>query len=476
MSRARVMRRLPRSSWTLLTATALVATAFATRPVTDPSPWLHLKVGQFLLDGHRFGTPDPFAPYATKTYEPTQWLPSVVNAVLYQHLGLPSVAWARTACIAMLALALIIATRRVARPAVALCATAVAMLGAWPALTERPQTLGFVLLVVSVAAWWRSADTGVAQWWLIPLTWVSACVHGVWSLGVVLGGAVVAALVLERRHTPSQRYRMLGVLGGCVAAAALTPLGPRLLLSPFEVGSNGREFVSEWMASSIRMPSVALTVLALAGVFAVWAVRGERPPLWKLVLWVAALAFALFMVRTVPVAAIIGALLVADSLEAAATERSMRGRWVPAAGPLLSRRESLALAAAALVAVGLAVPLAAQRGQEPRGVPTALAAGLRAIPAGTHVISDGDLSGWLMFQAPRLRPISDIRIEVYSPEHIRGYIGAMHAQPGWAAYLTRAGTKAALLKADAPLVAALEGQWHWTAIATDHGYVLLEAR
>jgi hypothetical protein len=475
MSRAPAMRRLPRSSWTLLTAIALAAAAFATRPVSDPSPWLHLKVGQFLLDGHRFTSPDPWAPYASKTYEPTQWLPSMANAVLYDHFGLPAVAWARAAGIALFALALVLATRLAARPAIAFVATALGVASAWPLLTERPQTLGFVLLVVTVGAWWHSAQTGRAHWWLVPVTWLSACVHGVWSLGVGIGAAVVVALVAQRLHTPNQRRRLAGVVLGCVVAAALTPLGPRLLLSPLEVGGNGRQFVSEWMASSIRMPPVALTASVLAAVFLLWAWRGERPPVWKLVLWVGALLAILVMRRTVPVGAVLAAMLLADALECLATERAMSGGWVPGGQQGLRRREVITLVLATVLALALAVPLAGQRAEEPPGVPTALTPGLRALPAGTHVISDGDVSGWLMFQAPQLRPIFDIRVEVYSPEHVRGFIDAVHAKPGWAAYLTRTQTRAALLKADAPLVSALQGQWHWTATPADDGYVLLEA-
>lgn len=475
MSRAPRLRRLPRFSWILLTAACLAATAFATRPVTDPSPWLHLKVGQFLLDGHRFTLPDAFGPYVTKTYEPTQWLPSIAGALLYDQFGLSAIAWTRTAGIACFALALVLATRLAARPPIALGAAALGLAAALPSLTERPQTLGFVLLVVSISAWWLSAHDGRPRWWLIPLTWLTACVHGVWSLGVGLGAAIVVGLVAERAFTSLHRRRLLMVLGGSVVAAGLTPLGPRLLLSPFAVGGNARQFVSEWMASSIRMPAVALTMVVLAVVFGLWAGRGERPPLWKLVLWVAAIVLVLMMRRTVPVGAIVAAMLLADALESLALRRTMNGAWAPSAGSPTRRAEAAALVAATALALLVSVPLAGQRAQQPHGVPTKLAASLDAIPAGTHVISDGDMSGWLMFEAPQLRPVFDIRVEAYSPEHIRGFIAALGAEPGWTAYLQRTQARAALLKADAPLASALADQWHWRVAQTDGRYVLMEA-
>jgi hypothetical protein len=88
MFRAPSLRSLPGFVWTLTSAVGLAALALTIRAISDPSPWLHLKVGQFLLDGHRFGTPDPFAPFAGR-YEPTQWLPSIATAALYDTSASP---------------------------------------------------------------------------------------------------------------------------------------------------------------------------------------------------------------------------------------------------------------------------------------------------------------------------------------------------------------------------------------------------
>jgi hypothetical protein len=474
MFRAPLVRRLPEFRWTLLTAVAMVLTALATRPISDPSPWLHLKVGEFLLHGHRFGSPDPFGPYAVTTYQPTQWLPSVLSAVLYDHLGAASVSWVRAACISCFLFTLVLAARQAARPSVALGAALLALAGSWPSLTERPQLLGFVMVVVTVAAWWRTAHDGRARWWLVPFTWLAACVHGVWAMGLGLGFVTVVGLVLQGLFAPRQRNRLIMLLAACLAAAAVTPLGPRLVLSPFMVGGNARQFVSEWMASSARTPSVAITLLALACVVAMWVHRERRPPVWQLLLWVTAVLLVLVMQRTVAIGAIVAALLLAETTETCVLS--------PAAGPNPPHRsqrpwryEPWVLAAATVLAMILAVPLAAVRGSHPQGVPTALLSELRALPPSTHVISDGDLSGWLMFQAPQLLPVFDIRVEIYSPAHIRGFIDALAAKPGWAAYLSRTQARAAILKANAPLASAVADQWHWHRAGATAGYVLLEA-
>src|SRR5689334_745259 len=210
------------------TGVALALPALSARTIADPSPWLHLRVGAFLADGHRFGSPDPWAPFATTAYVPTQWLPSVVTSWAYDRFGLAVVVWERAAGIGVLALVLLLWASRVARPVLAVGATAIAVYAAWPGLTERPQLLGFVLLVPVLVAWWETGHDLRPRWWLVPLTWLAACVHGVFATGVVLGGVVVAGLVLERRTTLPQARRLLALLAACVVAAGLTPLGPRL--------------------------------------------------------------------------------------------------------------------------------------------------------------------------------------------------------------------------------------------------------
>src|SRR5690349_16937958 len=177
---------------------AVVGTALcAARPVSDPSPWLHLRVGQFLSDGGRFASTDPWSPLATRTFVPTQWLPSVVVDTLYNRFGLDAVVWARMVGIALLVAALLVATRRTAGTVAALVTTAAVTAASWPALSERPQLLGFVLLVPLIAGWVATGHDGRARWWLVPLTWLCAGTHGIWSLGLVVGGLVVGGLFVE---------------------------------------------------------------------------------------------------------------------------------------------------------------------------------------------------------------------------------------------------------------------------------------
>ena len=442
----------------------------AVRPISDPSPWLHLKVGEFLVGGGRFNAEDPWAPFARGHYEPTQWLPSVVASELYDQWGLPAVAWLKAVGLVAFLLVLMLVVSRTCKPATAVPLAGAAVAASWPWLTERPQLLGFVLLVPAIAAWWWTACDYVARWWLVPLTWVAAMCHGVWAIGPAVGAIVIFGLFLGRRTSTRDLKRLLSVLGLSVAVAACTPLGPRLLLTPFTVGGNGRQFVLEWMPSSIRTPAVALVLVMLASTWLLWIREQKRPPVVALLLFVAAVVLTLGMQRTVPVGAVIAVLLLADAVEA---HGSRAGGAAPVTLPH-PRTLIVVWVTAALVAAGIAAPVSAARGGDARGVPLAMKPRLDSLPRGARALIYGDLTGWVMFTAPQVRPVFDLRIEQYSPDYVRAYIRAMKAERGWQEFVDSTGTQVALLEQDSPLTAALTEQVGWTVVQRDGRFVLLE--
>ena len=341
-----------RASGLVLIAISLAALPLlALRPVSDPSPWLHLKVGRFLLDGQRFGLPDPWAPFASTEYVPTQWLPSMLSAELYDRLGAAAIAWERAAAITVLALALLLWASRLARLGSPPPQPLLAVLAAWPSLTERPQLAGFVLLVPVLAAWWQTGYDHRPRWWLVPVTWVAASTHGVWAMGLALGGLVTVTLFLSRRLAREATCcAWLPCSGACLAAAACTPVGPRLLLTPVSVGSQGRQFVQEWMPSSVRSPFVMAALAMLTAAWLCWISTQHRPESWQLVLLLAGFGLVLSMERTVAVGAI-----VAVPLLCAAVETALSRGWPSATSRLPWRLCSAA------AAVGIVAAIAASR-------------------------------------------------------------------------------------------------------------------
>ena len=451
--------------WGLALVIVAATTRVGLRAVSDPSPWLHLRVGQYILDGGRFGVPDPWAPYPVRPYVLTEWLPSVLAAQLYAVAGLPAIAWLRCASMLLLLTAALWSTRRVSGAIPSLLAAFVSVIAAGEGMTERPQAISFVLLAITVGAWWRTAEDLKPRWWLIPLTWLWAMSHGLWVVGLGLGVVMVASLAIDHRLDRRQARRLLAIPALGLVAAALTPVGPRLLLTPLMVGANGRDFVGEWQPTSIRDPYAILALAMLGVVLLGWVKSRTVPPWWQIALAALSLVSTLAMSRTIAV----GAVLVAPLL-AQAAQQYLR---TPVRPP--SRRDGLGWLALVVAAAVMAIPISGAVAQSPVGVPEGLRPQLSAIPAGTMILAEDEKTGWLLWAEPQLAPAIDIRTEIYSHAHLAAYVRTMAVGPGWQDFITSTRSTYALVATKSPIATALRERMGWRPLGTDSGYILLRA-
>jgi hypothetical protein len=451
--------------WGLALVIVAATTRIGLRAVSDPSPWLHLRVGQYLLDGGHFGLPDPWAPYPVRPFELTQWLPSVLAAQLYAVAGLPTIAWLRCVSMLLLLTATLSITRRVSGAVPSLLAAFVSVLAAGEGMTERPQAISFVLLAITVGAWWRTAGDLKPRWWLIPLTWLWAMSHGLWVVGLGLGIVMVASLAIDRRLDRRQAGRLLAIPALGFVTAALTPIGPRLLLTPMTVGANGRDFVGEWQPTSIRDPYAILTLAMLAIVLFGWIRSRAVPPWWQVALAGLSLLSTLAMSRTIAVGAVLAAPLLAQALQ------EHLGTVVSPA----THQDALGWLALVVAAAMIAVPMSGAIAQTPVGVPQGLRPQLSAIPVGTVILCEDDSTGWLLWAEPQLAPAIDIRTEIYSHAHLAAYIRTMAVEPGWQDFVRSTRSTYALVAKESPIATALRERLGWHPLGTDSGYVLLAA-
>jgi hypothetical protein len=459
-------QRDPRWLVPTLALFAIAATVrLGIRPVSDPDAWWHLKTGAYVLSDWRFNGPDPWVPFSSRPFVLTQWLPEVVAQQGYSLFGLPAVAWLR--CAAMLALltALVWACRQAADAVPAIMAALAGLIGTGGSLSERPQLISFVLLAITVGAWWRTAGDLRPRWWLAPMTFLWACSHGMWGVGVIVGLVVLVGLALDRRLDRRTAVRLLAVPALSVVAAGLTPVGPRLLLTPLEVSSNAAQFVQEWQPSSVRDIFAAVTLGMIALALLPWIRGRSAPPWWQIALAGTAVVCTLAMSRTIPVGSIIAAPLLASALQ------EQRGR----AATRLTRRGAAAWVGLVATAAVIAAPVAGAVAQRPIGWPEGLRGQLAAIPAKTVVLNDFAAGGWLLWAEPRLTPVIDLRSEIYSMDYIRDFQRTEDVRAGWQELLEQTKPGYALLKTQAPLTVALREQLSWTTVGKDAGYVLLKA-
>ena len=451
-----------------LTLAAGLALALGLRPFAEPDLWWHLRVGEHIRQTGQLVGPDPWAAFADRDYMATQWLPEVIASWAFEAGGLGAILLLRTTAIVVLATIVYAMCRRGASPGLAAAVTASCLLAATTGLNPRPQLLSFIFFAITVAAWRATAQDHRPRWWLAPMFWLWGCCHGLWVFGLVIGGVTLLAIVADRRAPMARSsVRRLGLLNLlCVAAIAVTPLGPALWLAPFNVAGNASWIADEWQRTPFDVPAsivAAAMVLVAAGLYA----RRRFAPLWEYAHLCMGTLLLVWMWRLVPLAVVLIAPLLATALHGR-LRPSVPSRW---RSETWTRCVSVGaiLLAAGVVSLG-------DRGASASSYPasmTAVDATLDCQAAGDVVFNDFGLSGWLLWRHPQLVPVADLRSEIYSREHMEDFYVAEAVEPGWDSVVAETGASVALLKPDAPLARALVQESGWQLAASSPGAILL---
>ena len=448
--------------WARLTPLVLVVLVVATQTVhavNDPDTWWHLRTGDELRGHLDLVGPDPWSPFTTREWIRHQWLGDLLLSWLHGLGGLPAVAW----YVALLGTTTLVVAYLVARrdaavlPAAALALAAA--VGTSMTLSARPQSFSLPFTLVAGGAWLATARDHRSRWWLVPFTWVWACLHGFWFVAPLLGLVVAVGLRLER--APGRVVaRATAVALTSLVAAALTPVGPRLLTAPFQVGTI-TALIDEWRPPTVGMPAFLVTWAMAMLLVLVWNVG--RAPTWP---EIGVLVLAGYLLVTHGRTVALAAALLVPLLARAVQERTPLGREG------LGRAEVLALLVAAAVGLGGAWTLAGTRAAAPQGFPTALADRLDALPDGTVVCNDYGVGGWLWWAHPRLVPVIDGRTELYAPADVEAYARFAAGGDGTTALVSHRGCPAALVRAGSPPAATLT-RGGWSVAGTAEGWTLL---
>ncbi len=250
--------------------------------------------------------------------------------------------------------------------------------------------------------------------------------------------------------------------------AALTPLGLRGVLEPFRMSEVARLTVNEWQTPSLLNP-LFLVVLAGALVGLLGVVRSPHLRWARLLSVLAAVAFDLWMVRTIAV----GAVVLAPALAVGLATLSARGRRRIADGT--AGEGSAAEAGPWVVAAVLFLAIGGWHAlTTPFGPPVSasVSAAVGQLSPETRLAVDGRAVGWVEFAHGDVRPLRDLRAEVYSPAVALAYDDFQDARPGWQTYADEQGVTAVLADRSRPLDAALAGEPGWRVAAEDADFRL----
>jgi hypothetical protein len=98
---------------------------------------------------------------------------------------------------------------------------------------------------------------------------------------------------------------------------------------------------------------------------------------------------------------------------------------------------------------------------------------LSSAPRGSVVFTDLGVSGWLLWEHPSLSPVTDLRVEIYNTDHLRNYLDALEAKPGWSDFVDSTRAQYALVEGDSGIAGAIASRLGWVPVARSDTYVLL---
>jgi hypothetical protein len=269
-----------------------------------------------------------------------------------------------------------------------------------------------------------------------------------------------------------QRWRELApyvaVGAAAVASAALTPVGPRLVLAPLHVRDYA-QFVGEWDPPSILNPYFGASFLLLAVVLVGWSLSSARPSRSDVSLVIGTCILALPYIRTMPIVAIVTAPLAAAVLQSAVFHR-------PARPVALGRPDAVLCSVLVLAVVVTAAVWLPQVPSTEHDVPIQASAFLDSLPGRAKVLNEYTEGGWLLWTARDTSPAIDGRTEIYDPNYISKLFAAEGRGPGWQKFVASQDYDAAWLYRTSPLGKGLRSIG-WTIVFRDkYTYVLVPQR
>jgi hypothetical protein len=421
-------------------------------PLGNFDTYFHLRFGhEFLTGAWSLRHPGSVSTFATQDWVPTQWLPQVVMAQTEEWFGLPGVAWLSGLLFLTLGVSVYWACRRQAEPIVAVLLVFLTLVACTPGMSMRPQQISYILVVVTTAAWLKARETGRAPWLLVPITWVWTMCHGMWPVGIVIGVAAVVGLALDRRHPPRVLLRMLAVPVLSAVASLLTPVGPGLFGAVLQVNSRAKYFY-EWGPPDFTefYAVVLLVMFALAVV-----PRVRRGPIaWSdLVLIGLAALWAVYSLRTVPVAACMIA-----PLAAAAVQPSLGAR------PRVLRPERVLLVAGYVLSLAALAVVVPHTADQPRETPAWVDGALGDLPEGTKLVNDGGYGGYLMWRFPQLDLLMHGYGDTYTDDELERNADIDAVRGGWVELLKDTEVEYAVLPPNSPLAYNLREIQHWVVV------------
>jgi len=295
---------------------------FASRPISDPDFWFHLKIGQFILQNAQVPRVEIFScTNLGQPYIAHGWLSGVIFYLVYSRFG-QNLLILIFAVLTALAFWIIykhssehIFTRGIA-----------VLLGVWtvlPNIGVRPRV--FTLLLATcyfqILSSYLTDSKSKRLWWLVPLMVLWVNLHGAFLIGLTFIALTIAGIAIDARidretvRTVWTRVKpLLMILVACVLAALINPYGTKIYSHVFGVLSSPiYQYVgADWLSPDFHQPEQfpLIVLILLTTTVLILSPKRVRPS--QLLFFLATLYMTFRMQRNAIVFAVVATSLLAD--------------------------------------------------------------------------------------------------------------------------------------------------------------------
>jgi hypothetical protein len=431
--------------------------------LSDNSFFWHLRTGEYILD-HGIPHHDVFSYTAPGTRWVAQsWLAELTYAALYRSMGgigIRLLVGAVGAGIGMLTYRL--ALRLVRDRMVACGLTVAALAGIYTVWSERPLLIGVLFLLVLL---WvvEVPDSLVGRHALVVvpvLMWLWANTHGTFELGFAYVGLHLLGRWVDGSPPWMGRERRLLIATAISCAVVfVNPYGVELVTFPIQLLGRGEilSHIVEWKSPDFRQVwGLALGLWIV--VFLVALARGRHKVTRRdLIVSVPMLLLALWAVRNVAVAPLIGLPVVARAF-ARDEERPSE---------LSARLVGVAIGVLVLVAVVMGAQASTEKTFDlaPFPVKALDYVETHAALRGSHLLTNDAAAGYVILHYwPDQKVFIDDRYDMYPTPVIEDYFTLSSGRPGWSAILDRYDVETIVWKRDTPLASLLDESSQWQRV------------
>jgi hypothetical protein len=456
---------------------------FASRPLSDPDFWWHLKTGQYILQTGNIPRTDFFSfTNFGKEWIAHEWLSEAIFYSVYSRLGFNSLIFIFAI---LTALAFWIAFRRFnVHPYIGGFAT---LLGVWtvlPTIGVRPRvfTLLFASIYLAILGRYARSGEGKTIWWLvlIMLLWVN--LHGGFLIGLVLIGITIVGIPLDAwvqgKSLSSMRLRLrtLGlVLLGCLLAVLVNPQGARIFAFPFEIffSTVQQQEVQDWLSPDFHDPAVLPLALLVIATTAAIALSPKRARPSDVLIFVTTLFATLKSNRHMAIFALVAVPLLTAHLQS----------WIeatPIGKSFGQDRAADTRRLAILPCVLLLLPLMAFASklksavysppkQEVIDVPLKAVAYMKDHQISGNTFTDPNIwGGYLIWELPANPVFIDGRIDMYGDQFVKEYLAITRGFMDWREAFNRYDVRVAVVKTNSFLDRNIQKAPDWQVVYTDN--------